>query len=150
MSLWPHLNACDHAKFNSNLLWCNLWTVFKGPHNFMDTTLGRSVRCMGCDSVRFSCSPTSSSQIYETQFGFASHVEALGKTRIKVKPPFISCDYHRFMFLDASIKWLHPPPPPLSPSILWTFEPIIIDKFWVYNPISFKHMSCWTLFLDPT
>ena len=39
-----HLKAHDHTKFNVNSPWYSLWMSFKGPHNFMVTALGHSVK----------------------------------------------------------------------------------------------------------
>ena len=56
-----YLKAHDVTKFNVNVLCYGLQTSFKGPHNFMVTTLGLSVKwpsysvlwCMGLSRLCF-------------------------------------------------------------------------------------------------
>jgi hypothetical protein len=43
-----HTVAHDHMKLSSNILWYGLQMSFNGPHNFMVTALGHTVKWPGC------------------------------------------------------------------------------------------------------
>ena len=100
----------------------------------------------GCYSIRSSCSPASTDQIWTTKLvlHYQIYDEAPAKIGLAIKPPLIElwllAAVHVWWFLNRTHKVL---------PIVFTIESGVVYWIWRSKTISFIHVSMCCLYFEP-